>query len=90
MCGIVGIVGKQAVTDRLLAALKKLEYRGYDSAGIATLNEGAINRVRASGKLNNLAAALEESPLIGDIGIGHALGDPWCANQRKCPPTHNR
>ena len=71
MCGIVGIVGKQAVTDRLLAALKKLEYRGYDSAGIATLNEGAINRVRASGKLNNLAAALEESPLIGDIGIGH-------------------
>lgn len=71
MCGIVGIVGNQAVSGRLLEALKKLEYRGYDSAGIATLNAGVLDRVRASGKLNNLEAVLEKTPLDGHIGIAH-------------------
>ncbi len=71
MCGIVGIVGTSEVSLRLLEALKKLEYRGYDSAGIATLHEGVINRTRASGKLNNLEAALQEMPLEGVVGIGH-------------------
>jgi glucosamine--fructose-6-phosphate aminotransferase (isomerizing) len=71
MCGIVGIVGKEAVTDRLLDGLKRLEYRGYDSAGIATVHDGEIDRRRASGKLVNLATVLQESPLPGDIGIAH-------------------
>ncbi len=71
MCGIVGIVGKAPVASRLFEALGKLEYRGYDSAGIATFNQGAIERVRASGKLVNLAAALKQTPLEGNIGIAH-------------------
>src|SRR5258708_38496896 len=71
MCGIVGIVGKQAVTDRLLDGLKRLEYRGYDSAGIATVHDGEIDRRRASGKLVNLVNVLAESPLPGLVGIAH-------------------
>ncbi len=71
MCGIVGIVGREAAAPRILDALKRLEYRGYDSAGIATLHEGAMERRRAEGKLGNLAAVLAEQPLGGMIGIGH-------------------
>jgi len=71
MCGIVGIVGKEPVADRLLDGLRRLEYRGYDSAGIATDFEGAIERRRASGKLVNLARELGEHPLPGDTGIAH-------------------
>jgi glucosamine--fructose-6-phosphate aminotransferase (isomerizing) len=71
MCGIVGIVGKDPVADRLLDGLRRLEYRGYDSAGIATDFEGAIERRRASGKLVNLARELAEHPLPGDTGIAH-------------------
>jgi glucosamine--fructose-6-phosphate aminotransferase (isomerizing) len=71
MCGIVGIVGTAPVADRLLGALGRLEYRGYDSAGIATLDGGRIQRIRASGKLQNLASKLQLSPLAGTIGIGH-------------------
>lgn len=71
MCGIVGIVGKESVTDRLLDGLKRLEYRGYDSAGIATVHDGEIDRRRASGKLINLANVLQESPLPGNTGIAH-------------------
>lgn len=71
MCGIVGIVGIKPVAERLVEALKRLEYRGYDSAGIATLDNGVINRRRAEGKLNNLEARLRENPLAGNIGIGH-------------------
>jgi glucosamine--fructose-6-phosphate aminotransferase (isomerizing) len=71
MCGIVGIVGKEPVADRLLDGLRRLEYRGYDSAGIATDFEGAIERRRASGKLVNLARELAEHPLPGDTGIAH-------------------
>ncbi len=71
MCGIVGIIGTESVADRLLDGLKRLEYRGYDSAGIATVEGSAIERRRASGKLKNLAAELAEHPLPGNIGIAH-------------------
>jgi glucosamine--fructose-6-phosphate aminotransferase (isomerizing) len=71
MCGIVGIIGKQNVAPLLVDGLKRLEYRGYDSAGIATLVNGHIGRRRAEGKLANLAARLVEEPLEGTIGIGH-------------------
>src|SRR5687768_6854893 len=71
MCGIIGIVGAEPVAERLLEGLKRLEYRGYDSAGIATIVNGAIERRRAPGKLKNLAAKLREAPLAGDTGIAH-------------------
>jgi len=71
MCGIIGIVGAEPVADRLLDGLKRLEYRGYDSAGIATIVNGQIERRRAPGKLRNLAAKLREAPLDGMTGIAH-------------------
>jgi glucosamine--fructose-6-phosphate aminotransferase (isomerizing) len=71
MCGIVGILGSGDVADRLLDGLKRLEYRGYDSAGIATVHGCAIERRRASGKLKHLAAELARDPLPGGIGIAH-------------------
>ena len=71
MCGIVGIIGSEPVAPRLVDALKRLEYRGYDSAGIATLEAGQISRRRAEGKLGNLAQKLNFEPLSGNIGIGH-------------------
>jgi glucosamine--fructose-6-phosphate aminotransferase (isomerizing) len=71
MCGIVGVIGKAAAAPLLLDGLRRLEYRGYDSAGIATLVDGQIERRRAEGKLVNLAAALEHAPLAGVTGIGH-------------------
>jgi glucosamine--fructose-6-phosphate aminotransferase (isomerizing) len=71
MCGIIGITGSEAAAPLLLAALERLEYRGYDSAGIATLVGGEILRRRAEGKLIHLAALLEKEPLMGTTGIGH-------------------
>lgn len=71
MCGIIGIIGKQGATERLVDGLKRLEYRGYDSAGVATLVDANIERRRAQGKLNNLVAVLDADPLAGDVGIGH-------------------
>ena len=71
MCGIVGIVGERPVAPLIVDALKRLEYRGYDSAGVATIIDGSLERRRASGKLRNLEARLEEAPLDGTIGIGH-------------------
>ncbi|CAM5762029.1 glutamine--fructose-6-phosphate aminotransferase [isomerizing] [Labrys miyagiensis] len=71
MCGIVGILGKEAIALPLVDALRRLEYRGYDSAGIATLEGGAIARRRAEGKLRNLENKLDRDPLDGLIGIGH-------------------
>ncbi|MGG5887503.1 glutamine--fructose-6-phosphate transaminase (isomerizing) [Falsiroseomonas sp. HC035] len=71
MCGIVGVVGREAAAPRLLEALRRLEYRGYDSAGVATLVNGHIERRRAEGKLFNLANVLDRSPLEGTTGIGH-------------------
>jgi len=71
MCGIVGILGQGPVADRLLDALRRLEYRGYDSAGICTVHDGMFDRRRAQGKLLNLAARLAEEPLPGNSGIAH-------------------
>ena len=71
MCGIVGVIGSEPAAPLLLEALRRLEYRGYDSAGIATLVEDRIERRRAAGKLVNLAAVLEQDPLPGSTGIGH-------------------
>ena len=71
MCGIIGVVGQQDVASLIVEGLKRLEYRGYDSAGVATLVNGHIERRRAEGKLINLANRLGEEPLAGDVGIGH-------------------
>lgn len=71
MCGIVGIVGQTPVAPLIVDALKRLEYRGYDSAGVATLDHGQLDRRRAEGKLVNLEQRLGEEPLGGMIGIGH-------------------
>ena len=71
MCGIIGILGQDGVAGDLLDGLRRLEYRGYDSAGIATLVNGRIGRRRAEGKLHNLAEVVQDSPLPGRTGIGH-------------------
>ncbi len=71
MCGILGIIGDRSAVPLLVEGLKRLEYRGYDSAGVATLDAGQISRRRAEGKLVNLEARLEAEPLGGTIGIGH-------------------
>ena len=84
MCGIIGILGRQPVAPLLLEGLKRLEYRGYDSAGMATLVNGRIERRRAEGKIARLAAELAAAPLAGTIGIGHTRwathGAPTVAN----------
>ena len=79
MCGIIGILGKAPVAPLLLETLKRLEYRGYDSAGVATLVNGSIERRRAEGKLGNLEALLEASPVAGTVGIGHTR---WATHGR--------
>jgi glutamine---fructose-6-phosphate transaminase (isomerizing) len=71
MCGIVGVLGRGPVAEKLVDALKRLEYRGYDSAGVATLENGQLERRRAQGKLRNLEELLKVQPLQGDTGIGH-------------------
>src|SRR6476659_9984433 len=71
MCGIVGIVGRSEVASRLFDGLRRLEYRGYDSAGIVTVQNGEFDRRRAEGKLDNLKRELDAAPLAGDVGIAH-------------------
>jgi glucosamine--fructose-6-phosphate aminotransferase (isomerizing) len=71
MCGIIGILSSQPVTSRLVDGLRRLEYRGYDSSGIATIHDGLIDRRRAPGKLDNLVAVLAADPLPGNSGIAH-------------------
>ncbi|MDB5522003.1 MAG: glutamine--fructose-6-phosphate transaminase [Tardiphaga sp.] len=84
MCGIIGILGRGPVADQLVDSLKRLEYRGYDSAGVATLEGGQIDRRRAEGKLRNLETLLKNQPLAGHLGIGHTRwathGKPTEAN----------
>src|SRR5665647_2005336 len=79
MCGIVGILGRAPVAAHLVDALKRLEYRGYDSAGIATIDHGVLARRRAEGKLHALEVRLEQEPLGGNIGIGHTR---WATHGR--------
>jgi glucosamine--fructose-6-phosphate aminotransferase (isomerizing) len=79
MCGIVGILGREPVAAALVDALKRLEYRGYDSAGVATLEDGQLARRRAEGKLRNLETRLAREPLAGTIGIGHTR---WATHGR--------
>src|SRR5208282_1564134 len=83
MCGIVGVLGTGPVAGSIVEALKRLEYRGYDSAGIATLENGKLARRRAEGKLRNLEALLREKPLNGWVGVGHTR---WATHGR---PTEN-
>ena len=71
MCGIIGIVGKEPVAERLVDGLKRMEYRGYDSAGICTIHDGALIRRRAEGKLSNLVNVLADDPAAGEVGIAH-------------------
>ncbi len=71
MCGIIGIIGKAEAAPLLIDGLKRLEYRGYDSTGVATLRNGQIDRRRAEGKVSNLEALLQDEPLAGTTGIGH-------------------
>ncbi|MEO9971910.1 MAG: glutamine--fructose-6-phosphate transaminase (isomerizing) [Hyphomonadaceae bacterium] len=84
MCGIIGILGEETAAPRLLEALARLEYRGYDSAGIATLEAGILARRRAAGKLENLREVVSADPLSGQVGIGHTRwathGEPTVAN----------
>src|SRR6266404_870331 len=83
MCGIVGILGRAPVAEQLVDSLKRLEYRGYDSAGVATLEGGQLERRRAEGKLKNLEARLKAEPLAGHTGIGHTR---WATHGK---PTEN-
>ena len=83
MCGIVGILGRGPVAEQLVDSLKRLEYRGYDSAGVATLEGDHLERRRAEGKLRNLEARLQASPLSGHTGIGHTR---WATHGK---PTEN-
>ncbi len=83
MCGIVGILGRAPVADQIVDSLRRLEYRGYDSAGVATLEGDRLARRRAEGKLKNLEARLKAEPLAGHTGIGHTR---WATHGK---PTEN-
>src|SRR5205809_7302340 len=84
MCGIVGYVGPREASSILMAGLRKLEYRGYDSAGLAIVADHRVEMRRCVGKLDNLAALLRAQPLAGTPGIGHT---PWATHGR--PPEQN-
>jgi glucosamine--fructose-6-phosphate aminotransferase (isomerizing) len=84
MCGIIGIVGKDQVADRLVDGLRRMEYRGYDSAGVCTVERGELIRRRAEGKLNNLVVELARHPAPGTIGIAHTR---WATHG--APTTNN-
>ena len=92
MCGIIGIVGKQAVADRLVDGLRRMEYRGYDSAGVCTVSGGQLVRRRAPGKLANLVVELERDPAPGTTGIAHTRwathGAPTAANAHPHATDH--
>src|SRR3954462_522183 len=90
MCGIVGVIGRANAAECLIDGLRRLEYRGYDSAGIATLTNGSIGRRRAQGKIANLATRVNAEPLEGNVGIGHTR---WAthgvANESNAHPHSN-
>ncbi|MGB7418696.1 MAG: glutamine--fructose-6-phosphate aminotransferase, partial [Erythrobacter sp.] len=84
MCGIIGIVSHEPVADRLIDGLKRMEYRGYDSAGLCTLHDGKLVRRRAQGKLANLVEVVRADPAPGTVGIAHTRwathGAPTASN----------
>ena len=84
MCGIVGYIGKRDATPIIIDGLGRLEYRGYDSAGVAVINDGCINLRRDVGKLSNLRAKVQTDPIYGNIGIGHTR---WATHG--APAEHN-
>lgn len=92
MCGIIGIVGQEPVADRLIDGLKRMEYRGYDSAGICTIHDGDLIRRRAEGKLRNLVEVVAKEPAPGDIGIAHTRwathGAPTTSNAHPHATDH--
>ena len=71
MCGIIGITSTKQVSSAIINSLKKLEYRGYDSAGIATLNAGFINEIKCEGRVDGLEKNVTKINLLGNVGIGH-------------------
>ena len=79
MCGIVGYVGEKSAVDIIVDGLKKLEYRGYDSAGVAILQDGALQVRRAAGRMKNLEGVLKDKPVAGSLGIGHTR---WATHGR--------
>ena len=87
MCGIVGYIGDKEATGIIVEGLRKLEYRGYDSAGIATILKGKTQMRRAVGKLGNLEPVLKDQPLAGPIGIGHTR---WATHGGRPKKTRTR
>ena len=91
MCGIVGVLGNHEAAPLLVEALKRLEYRGYDSAGIATVNDGKLERRRAVGKLVNLSDLLVHEPLAGKSGMATPAGPPRRTfGQQRAPASCRR
>ena len=94
MCGIIGILSNKEVSSTIIDVLKKLEYRGYDSAGIATISNNEIRRQRAKGKIENLVNLISQNDLPGTIGIGHTrwgrIGFPGNENELPVTYTHHR
>ena len=79
MCGIIGYIGPRPVVPVLLDGLRRLEYRGYDSAGVAVVSDGVVNLRRSAGKLANLESAIRTTPLAGEYGVGHTR---WATHGR--------
>ena len=79
MCGIIGYIGDKPVVPVLLGGLRRLEYRGYDSAGVALVNDGEIEISRSAGKLARLEEAIAEKPVAGEFGLGHTR---WATHGR--------
>ena len=88
MCGIIGYTGKEPAAPILYGALTRLEYRGYDSAGIATIDNDRIHVVKEKGKLGDIAPQCNETTLPGQIGIRHVqFGHAWWCNSGECSPS---
>ena len=79
MCGIIGYIGPKEVVPVLIDGLRRLEYRGYDSAGVAVVRDGHVDLRRSAGKLSNLEDVIESSPILGDYGVGHTR---WATHGR--------
>src|SRR5438552_17214311 len=87
MCGIIGYIGPKEVVPVLIDGLRRLEYRGYDSAGVAVVRNGAVNLRRSAGKLSNLEDVIDADPIAGDYGVGHTR---WATHGRPTRKTRIR